>query len=316
VGTSGSDGGRRAGILVFLVVVSLLTSASVSLAASGASTVTPERWIRSVCRDTSTWLDAREAARKRVETVTADLAAGDQTAKAAAKRLTQAHAQAAKATGKLIDEVKAVGTPKLDGGKGVTKQYQGRLAEYQNAYTRAGHDLAGEPTKDDAEFAAAAQEIHATLTADLTEIGGDPLEDLRAVEELATGIAASCGDVDVYLGATVDTAGCTAALATAREYAGLIVQANAAPVGSPEESALFTQIDALIPRWRTELGGCNNAAVLGPCKPTLDTAQALVTAEATFLAAPVDSPEEQAALDELNRLDGQISTQVPSCPAS
>ena len=50
-----------------------------------------------------------------------------------------------------------------------------------------------------------------------------------------------------------------------------------------------------VTRWRTELGGCNTAAVLGPCRPPLDTAQAIAKAAADYDLTPEGSPEEDAA---------------------
>ena len=301
--------------LIVVVAIAVMSSVSAGAATTGARTVAPERWVRGICRHTSEWLDERDSAKTTVETVNAELAGGELTAKAATKRLLSAYSEATSASGRLVEQVTAQGVPKVDQGPRVAAQFQQRVSEYRDAYEHARTDLAHESTKDAAQYVLAAQAIDATVVADLAETGGDPLEDLRAVPELAAGIEASCSSVDEHLNATVATAGCTAGVATARDYVALLDRLQATAPGSPEETALADQAFELANKWRGDLGGCNSAAVLGPCKPALDTAQQDVAAAARYVGTPADSPEEQAALDEWTRLDAELITQLPECTA-
>ena len=303
-----------AGAVVALVAVLLVASAPIAGAASGKS-VSADRWIRGVCRETSDWLDARAAARERVAAVTADLTAGELSGKKAAKQLAAAYAGASTDTQQAIDAIRGAGTPKVPGGKTISGSYQDRLAEYQDAYDAARKSIGGAATSDVTAFATSATEVEATLTSDLGVVGGDPLEDLRADEALSTAITASCTDVDQHLGATVDAAGCRAALVTAREYNDVIEKVAATAEGSPEETALVDQMWALVTRWRTESGGCNAAAVLGACRLPLETSQAVVKAAADYEATPDGSPEEAAAESAWIRLDTELTTQLPKCTA-
>jgi hypothetical protein len=301
--------------LVALVAMMLLGS-SVGAAVLNAAPVAPDRWLRGVCRHASDWLDARDASQNEISAISARLAAGDLTAKTGAKQLAEAYTRATKVSDALVKQVRTEGIPKIAQGKRVAKQLQQRATKYRDTYSNARRAIDRETTNDTATFAAAAQAINAKAGADLAETGGDPIEDLRTVKELATGLPAACSNVDEHLNATVATAGCAAALATARQYSSLLDQLATAAEGSPEETALNDQETALFARWGTELGGCNSAAVLGPCKPVLDTAQADFTAEATYQAAAPDSPEESKAFDDWYSLDNKLVAQLPKCHAT
>jgi hypothetical protein len=300
------------GGLVVLVATALL-SGSAGAALLTAAPVAPDRWLRGVCRHASDWLDARDASQNEIAAISARLAAGDLSAKQAAKQLTQAYTRATKVSDDLVKQVRTEGVPKVAQGKRIASQLQQRVTKYRDAFSRARRDIAHAATTDNATLAAAAQAINDKVTADLIETGGDPVEDLRSAKELATGLAAACPNVDQHLNATVATSGCAAALATARQYSSLLDQIAATAQGSPEEAALTDQETSLFARWRMELGGCNNAAVLGPCKAVLDTARADVTAEATYQAAEADSPEESKAFDDWYSLDNKLVAQLPKC---
>ena len=85
------------GAVLALVAMVLIVGSPVAVAAS-AKSVSVDRWIRGVCRETADWLDARETVKGQVATVTADLTAGELKGKAAAKQLVAAYAGASKDT--------------------------------------------------------------------------------------------------------------------------------------------------------------------------------------------------------------------------
>jgi len=250
-----------------------------------------------------------------VATVTADLSAGARNSKTASKKLVAAYTDGSADTQEAIAAIRGVGTPKIPSGTSIAGTYQDRLAEYQGAYEDARQGIARAAKSDAALFTTSVNQVGTTLASDLGVIGGDPLEELRAEEALADGIAASCTDVDQHLGATVDAAGCRAALATAREYNDMNEKLTAAAEGSAEQTALADQLYALVTRWRTETGSCNTAAVLGACRLPLETSQAVVKAAADYEATPDGSPEEDAASNAWIRLDTELATQLPKCTA-
>jgi hypothetical protein len=309
--------GRTATVgLVVVIAMMLLLGASAGAAVLNAAPVAPDRWLRGVCRHASDWLDARDASQNEISAISARLTAGDLTAKTGAKQLTEAYARAMKVSDAFVTQLRTEGVPKIAQGKRVATQLQQRATKYRVAYSNARRAIGRETTPDTATLAAAAQAINARVGADVAETGGDPIEDLRTVKELATGLPAACANVDEHLNATVATAGCAAALATARQYSSLLDQLATSAEGSPEEAALNDQETALFARWGAELGGCRNADVLGPCKPVLDTAQADFTAEATYQAAAPDSQEESKAFDDWYSLDNKLVAQLPKCHAT
>jgi hypothetical protein len=265
-----------------------------------ASSQTPDRWARLVCRDVSTWLKARGEA----ETVTVQalgaLSAEDVTAKTAKARLMRASDQAAQATNEFIDDVKAAGIPNVNGGKQLARAYARTLTQYGEAYEQARTAYTKAGAADRQQFAAKAQEINGALAADLAAVGIDPVEELRAFPDIAAAISASCGDVATYLGAKIEPP-CQAVLSTARHLADVDSQERPLPEDSPQYEALVDEEFRSFGQLQGEFGGCNVAGVPAPCRKPFETSRHLSEVWDQYQASALDSPQEQALLDELVR---------------
>jgi hypothetical protein len=278
----------------------LTTSAAAWAAGSSAQPVTPDRWTRSVCREVSTWMKTRGEVDARYVEILGALSSGSLGAKAAKTRLSRAIEQGVDASDGFTKAVRAAGTPNVDGGTQVARSYRTTLADNADAYKQARNDLARAKTSNREHFAATAQEINSTLTADLAAIGVDPVEELRPVPELAAGISASCADVASYLMAKID-APCQAVLSTARHLADVDNQQDPAPIDSPELDALLVEEERAFGQLQGEFGGCNIPAIPAPCRKPFEDSQQLASLWNQFFNAPVDSPQEAAAETELNR---------------
>jgi hypothetical protein len=294
---------KRCGVTLVTVAIAGMMWMSPAPAMSttpSATTQTADRWTRLVCRDVSTWLKARgEAETATVETLGA-VTAGDVTAKAAKARLTRASDRAVQATNELVDDVKQAGVPKVDGGKQLAKAYVRTLTDYAGAYKQARTAFTKAKADDAQSFSAAAQAINNTLASDLTAVGVDPVEELRAVPELTTGISASCGDVSTFLTTRID-APCQAALTTARHLTEVDSQEAPLPEDSPQLEALVDEEYRAFSQLQTELGACNVAGVPAPCRRPFDTSRHLSETWNQYQASALDSPQEQALYDELTR---------------
>jgi hypothetical protein len=290
-------------VAVLVAIASfLLASPAVATTAQESATqpVTPDRWTRSVCREVSTWLKARGDVDARSVATLGELSGGSLRAKAAKARLSRASNEGAEASDEFIKEVKAAGTPNVDGGKQIARTYLRTLADYSDAYKQARKDLARAKTTNVEQFTTTAQEINGTLAADLAAVGVDPVEELRVVPELATGISASCGDVASYLMGTI-AAPCQAVLTTTRRLADIDSQQDAAPIDSPQLDALLEEEDRTFIQLRDESAACNVPAVPTPCRKPFEDSQQLANLWNQFISAPFDSPQEDAALTELDR---------------
>lgn len=297
---------RRAGlaypVAVLAAVATFVLTTSAAAAAADSSTsqlATPDRWTRKVCREVSTWLKARgEVDARSLETLGA-LSGGSLSAKAAKTRLSRASAEGVEASDEFTKEVKSAGTPNVDGGKQVARSYLATLTDYGDAYKQARKDLARAKTPNREQFAATAQQINSTLTADVAAIGADPVEELRPTPELAAGISASCGDVASYLMNKVD-APCQAVLTTTRHLADVDTQQDTAP-DTPEGTAPFDEEERAFGQLQGEFPGCNIPAVPAPCRKPFEDSQHLADLWNQFFAAPLDSPQEESLEVELNR---------------
>jgi hypothetical protein len=261
---------------------------------------TPDRWTRLVCRDVSTWLKARGEAEMGTAQVLGALSAGDVSAKSAKAGLTRASDRAVKATDELVDDVKAAGAPNVNGGKQVARAYVRTLSQYGDAYEQARTALTRSGSADGQQFAAEALEINGALAGDLAAVGIDPVEELRAVPEIAAAITASCGDVASYLGAKVEQP-CQSVLSTARHLGDVDSQEGPLPEDSPQLQALVDEEFQAFGQLQNGLGRCNVAGVPAPCRKPFDTARHLSEVWNQFQASVVDSPQEQALYDELTR---------------
>jgi hypothetical protein len=299
-----------------LSVAAVLAAATVFVAAAPAHAstsptrpVTPDRWTRSVCQDISTWLKARGEAETRMVEALGGAGSAALSPKAAKARLTRAISQGADATDRFIKDVKAAGTPQVNNGKPVVSGYLQTLGDYGKAYKEARAALARAKTRDKQQFATTAQQVNSTLAGDLAAVGVDPVEELRAVPELAAGISASCGDVAAYLTAKIE-APCQAALNTARHLSDVDAQLEATSEEAPQGGALFDEEDRTMGQLRNDLGGCNVPGIPAPCRKPFETAQGLPDLWNQFIDSAVDSPQEQALIDELTRQFGVLRSDM------
>ena len=283
------------------VVVGLASTAGALTVQASPKPVPPDRWTGSVCGAVSTWLKEKGDVEARVSETLGDLAAGDVRAKAARTRLTRANARAVAATDRLIDKVRSAGTPSVSGGKQLASRYQKTLAEYQDAYKDAGAALADENTGNTQQFITTAQQVNGDLVGDLAEVGTDPIEELRAMPELAPTINAFCGDVASYLVAKIDPA-CRTSLDTTQRLPDLTSQYLAAAPDSPQELSMFDQMDQLVfGQFRPQLATCNVNGLPGSCRKVFQTSQHLAEVWNEFGNSEQGSPLEQTQKDDLSR---------------
>jgi hypothetical protein len=287
-------------------VAAIVAATTVSLVATSAPAatptrpVTPDRWTRLACQDISTWLKARGDAETGTVEALGGLESGALKPKAAKARLARAIGQGAEATDRLVKDVKSAGTPQVNNGKQVASGYVQTLGDYRKAYAKARTALARAKTRDKQQFATTAQQVNTTLVGDLNAVGVDPVEELRAVPELAAGITAACGDVAAYLTAKIEPP-CQTALNTARHLADVDSQLEATSENDPAGGAIFDEEDRSMTQLRNDLGACNIPAVPMPCRKPFETSQGLPDLWNQFIESAVDSPQEQALDDELVR---------------
>jgi hypothetical protein len=283
------------------VVFGLASTPGAATLESSAKPVPADRWTGSVCGAVSTWLKAKGDVETRVSETLGDLAAGDVRAKAAQTRVARANARAVAATDRLMSEVRSAGTPSVTRGKQLASGYLKTLADYRDAYTHASNTLADASTRDRQQFLTTTAQINGTLAADLAEIGTDPIEELRALPELAPTINASCGDVAAYLVANIDPA-CRTTLDTTQRLPDLMSQYLAATPNSPQEISLFDQMDQLVfGQFRPQLAACNGNGLPGACRPVFQTSQHLAEVWNQFGNSTEGSALEQAQKAELTR---------------
>jgi hypothetical protein len=281
-----------------MAAATVYVAAPSATAAYTARPVSVDRWTRSVCQDIATWLKARGDADTGTTEALGGLQSGTIKPKVAKARLNRAIGQGAGATDRLVKDVKSAGTPQVNNGNQVASGYVQTLGDYRKAFANARIALSRAKTRDKQQFATTAQQVNSTLVGDLNAVGVDPVEELRAVPELATGITSACGDVAAYLTAKVDPP-CQTALATARHLADVDSQVIATPEDAPGGQAVFDEEDRGMTQLRNDLGACNVPAIPAACRKPLQTAQGLPDVWNQFLESASDSPQEQALDDEL-----------------
>jgi hypothetical protein len=278
------------------VLVLVSPAAEVHAAESRARPVTPDRWMRSVFREVSTWLTTRGEVEARISETLGALA-GDLRAQRAKTRLTRATARGVDASDRLVNEVKSVGTPNINGGKQIESGFLKALSAYGHAYKQARAEFIREKTPDKQQFAIAAQQINGRL---VPKVSTDPMEGLRGVPELAVVINGYCGDVASYLAAKIDPS-CRVALDTTQHLVDVENQYGATPGDSPDGDALLVEEDRVLGQLRTQLGGCNVAGLPGPCRKVFETAQHLADVDNQAVQSAEGSAQSQALYDELAR---------------
>jgi hypothetical protein len=174
------------------------------------------------------------------------------------------------------------------------------LREYGDAHKQARAAFAKASTREKLQFATEAQEISGELAADLAAVGIDPVEELRAVPEIAAAISASCAAVAAYLGARIEPP-CQSVLSTARHLAEVDSQERPLPEDSPQYEALVDEEFRSFGQLQSEFGSCNVAGVPAPCRKPFETSRHLSEVWDQYQASALDSPQEQALLDELVR---------------
>jgi hypothetical protein len=283
-----------------IVAATTVYMAAPAAGALSARPVSPDRWTRSVCQDISTWLKARGEAETGAVEALGGLDSGALKPKVAKARLDRAIRLGAQATDGLVKDVKSAGTPQVNNGKQVASAYVQTLADYGKAYKKARTTLSRAKTRDKEQFVPIAQQVNDTLVGDLNAVGLDPVEELRAVPELAAGVTAACGDVAAYLTAKIDPP-CQTALNTARHAADVDSQEDPLSADSPQLEALLDEEERTLGQLQNELGACNVPGVPAPCRKPFETAQQLKSLWDQIFAAPFDSPQAEAAENELNR---------------
>jgi hypothetical protein len=205
--------GRAPGIIAILavtvgVLVSLTLAPAAAATADRPTPANPERWMRSVCRDVSSWFDATDKSEGRITDAVETLRNSDGIPKATKTRLVDATAKGAEASDELVAGVRSAGVPKLAEGKQVAGAYLKVFTGYRDAYEQSRKAYQHTRTRDKQQFLAAVETIEADRAADLQEVGFDPVEELRSVPELAAAIdsQAPCGDVESYLNTAIPAA--------------------------------------------------------------------------------------------------------------
>jgi hypothetical protein len=289
----------RCGYWVALVVsaaMALVVAAPAAAAHSAtfpARPVTADRWTRSVCRDVSTWLQARGEIETRISETLGALS-GDLRAVVAKVRLTRATARGIEASNRLFNDAKAAGTPNVNGGEQLTSAYLKTLRGYSDAYSQARSELARTKTTDKQQFAIAAQQINGTL---VPKVATDPVEGLRATPELVAGINGYCSDVATYLAAKIDPS-CGAVLDTTRQLVDVDNRVLALPADATERDSLSGDEERVFGQLRNQLAACNVAAVPRACQKLFDSARRLADVDSQFVASPMGSAQEQSLADE------------------
>jgi hypothetical protein len=292
-----------------IVAATTVYVAAPAATASPARPVTPDRWTRSVCENVSMWLKARGEAETAALEALGGLDSGALKPKAAKARLARAITRGGEATDRLVKDVKAAGTPQVTNGTQVASGYAQTLGDYGKAYAKGRTALARAKTRDKQQLATTAQQVNSTLAGDLNAVGVDPVEELRAVPELATGITAACGDVAAYLMAKVDPP-CQTALSTARHAADVDSQVIATPEDAPGGQALFDEEDRSITQLRNDLAACNVPAIPTACRKPFQTAQGIPDLWNQFVESASGSAQEQALDDELVRQFNGLRTDL------
>ena len=283
-------------VVVLTAVTAFVVAAPVAAARPAtfpARPVTADRWTRSVCRDVSTWLQARGEIETRI-TETLGALSGDLRGVVAKARLTRATARGIEASNRLFNDVKAAGTPNVNGGEQLTSAYLKTLRGYSDAYSQARSEFAQTKTKDKQQFAIAVQQINGTL---VPKVATDPVEGLRATPELVAGINGYCGDIATYLAAKIDPS-CSAVLDTTRQLVDVDNRVLALPGDATESDSLSGDEERLFGQLRNQLGACNVAGVPGACQKLFDSARRLADVDSQFVASPVGSAQEQSLADQ------------------
>jgi hypothetical protein len=296
-------------------VVVIVAAATVYVAAPAATAysarpVSADRWTRSVCQDIGTWLKARGNTETAAVEALGGLQSGALKPKAAKARLDRAIGQGAEATDRLVKDVKSAGTPQMNNGKQVASAYVQTLGDYAKAYKDTRTTLTRAKTRDSAQFVATAQQVNGTLVGDLNAVGVDPVEELRAVPELAAGITAACGDVAAYLTAKIDGP-CQTALTTARHAADVDTQEDTVPTDAPQAGALLDDEEQTLGQLQNELGACNVPGVPAPCRKPFEDAQQFKPLWDQIFATSASTPQTEAAENELNRQYDIFRSDVP-----
>jgi hypothetical protein len=201
---------RAHGIIAMLavtvgVLVSVAVAPATAATADRPTPANPDRWMRSVCRDVSSWFDATDKSEGRITDAVESLKNSDGTPKPTKTRLVDATAGGAKASAELIASVRSAGVPKLADGKQVAGAYLEVITGYRDAYEQSRKAYQHTSTRDKQQFLAAVERIEADRGKDLQAVGLDPLEELRSVPELAAAIdtQTTCGDVESYLNSAI-----------------------------------------------------------------------------------------------------------------
>lgn len=211
-----------------MVVAAVASGALVAPAAASEKTVSPktaepvspDRWMRSVCRSVLDWLETTDELDLRIFNAIEDLETDELAPRVARKRLVGASEKAVEATEELVKEVKSAGRPRVDGGKSIARDYVATLKEYRDVYRSSRDAFAEQKPRDQDAFIDGVTEIDDARWEDFKVIGLDPLEELRPVPELASAIdsESACGELDAFLRsfvsfAPVDVGDCVEILA-------------------------------------------------------------------------------------------------------
>jgi hypothetical protein len=303
---------RRYGFLAAATAATLFVSAPALATAHGdasaARSVTAERWMRSVCRDVSTWLKTKGEVEARASETLGALAGGV-SAETAKKRLTRAMTRGRGASDQLISSIKAAGTPTVAGGKELAAAHLKTLGSYRDAYDQARTELQRTKTTDSQQFTMQAQQINGSL---VQRVGTDPVEPLRAAPELVSAISGYCLDVASYLAAKIDPP-CRAALDTTQQLVDVENRYAAAPADSQDGLSLLLEEDRVTGQLRNQLTACTRAGLPGPCRKVFETAQRLVDIDQQIASDP-NSPQAQPLSEEWARqFDGLRSDAAAVC---
>ena len=163
-----------------LLTLGVLVGTSALLGAGfPTKTVSPEKWVKSVCTALGTWADDLAAAQEDVDQDETDLERrqGD---------LAEYLDEVTDATNTLVKRLKKAGRPGVDNGKGVTRAFRRGFSQARDTFADAADDAEALETEDRSQFDEDVLEIQDAIRAGAADISAtfDDAEEKYDVPEL------------------------------------------------------------------------------------------------------------------------------------
>ena len=157
------------------------------------------RWVRGACGSLSTWVDGTSESDHAGPSVVNRVAGGSMTAKQGRARLLVIYGRATKQSTTLVNATKALGAPRVSGGKATAADYRGTTQELRAAYAAIVTAIRRLKPKGGTAFANRANAVIQRSDDAFRQIG-NPMEPITANTALATVVDATsdCQDVQAY----------------------------------------------------------------------------------------------------------------------